>query len=241
MADNKNAHAGHREKRRENFLRGKSFEYWQPHEVLEYLLFYALPRVDTNVIAHRLIEVCGGFEQVFTSPRGLLKSVEGVGDKACDYIYMLGGFMKYFNEYQIREKEKIAPGTSLDVFRSLFHGATREKLYLISVNSKGEIISKRLMSEGNVEATDVNIANIVKAAAASDAVTVVLAHNHPNGSLEPSVPDVTITEVVEKSLAAAGIGLRDHIIVTDKGCVSIKDFIKNGDKRKIHKFELRDE
>lgn len=237
MADKDNVHAGHREKRKKTFLYNRGFKGWQEHEVLEYLLFYALPRVNTNIIAHQLIDACGGFERVFTAPRSLLKSVDGVGDKVCDYLYMIGGLIEYCRELDVREKNMIAPGKSLKYFKNLFRGKTREHMYMICLDIQGNVIREKLLSEGNFETTDINIINIIRTAVSADAAYVVLAHNHPSGALEPSIPDITVTHVVEDALKSVGIGLRDHIIVTNEGCIGIKEYEKNkGEKRIIHKF-----
>lgn len=205
--------------------------------MLEYLLFYALPRVNTNIIAHKLIDACGSLEEVFTAPRSRLKSVEGVGDKVCDYLYMIGGLLEYCRELEVREKDMITPGKSLKYFKNLFRGKTREHLYMICLNVRGEIIREKLLSEGSFQTTDINVINIVRTAINADAAYVMLAHNHPSGALEPSVPDITVTHVVRDALKSVGIGLREHIIVTDEGCIGVLEYEKSKDKERIiHKF-----
>ena len=232
----KNVHAGHRENVRQRFKRDNDFQNWQEHEVLEFLLFYALPRIDTNVIAHNLINECGGFGGVFTASESQLKSVEGVGDKVCDFIKTLSSFANYYNVHNLSKSTMLDSKVSIGYFRNLFYGKKTECLYMICLDVRGRIINKKLLSEGGFESTDVNIINIIRTAAACNAANVILAHNHPSGELAPSNPDIIVTRAVEKALKQIGVNLTEHVIATDEGCMGIKEMKSLGNKRKIYKF-----
>ena len=122
MSEPKNVHAGHREKLRKKFLKNKDFSNMEEHEILELLLFYALPRVNTNIIAHELINECRGLDRVFTAPREQLKAVDGVGDKVCDYIDILSAFVRYCNSYEVTDMSKLKSDNVIKYFKNLFYG-----------------------------------------------------------------------------------------------------------------------
>ena len=150
---------------------------------------------------------------------------------------MIGGITEYCRELELREKNISSPGKTMKYFKNLFRGKTREHMYMVCLDIQGNIIREKLLSEGNFETTEINIMNVVRTAVSADAAYVMLAHNHPNGALEPSIPDITVTHLVEDSLKSVGIGLKEHIIVTDKGCIGIKEYEKSEDKERItHKF-----
>lgn len=232
---NNNLHAGHRKRMRDDF-KISGFEGWSEHKVLEYLLHKAIPRVDTNEIAHRLINECGDFAGVFRASKEMLVSVVGIGSETAEYIHMLGELITYYNRlrYDINRLElnsETCEGYMLD----LFDGVERENFYMLCLDPRNCILYKRQIFEGNFESMDIDITQIIRIAVKCDASYVVLAHNHPNGIAKASNADIVSTQAIDRALAMAGIKLLDHIIVADGKCVSIKNeyiALKRGKSKK---------
>lgn len=219
----KNVHEGHRERMRKNFARD-GFVNWEPHNVLEYLLYVPLQRVNTNETAHRLIDTCGSFAEVFRASEEKLMGVDKVGRKTAEYIRMLGEFAKYYNEVRFDTDRLVLNSENCEEYlKNLFEGKNREYFYMICLDPRNRIIYRERIFEGSFESMDVDITKIVRIAVKCDATYVVLAHNHPSGIAMASNADIVSTQAVERALQVGGIRLLDHIIVADGECVSMSN------------------
>lgn len=219
----RNLHAGHRKRMREDFeLQG--FREWQEHKVLEYLLHKVIRRADTNEIAHRLLDECGGFAGVFRAPKEMLMGVVGVGNEVAEYIHMLDEFIHYYNgvRYDINRFE-LNSETCEEYMLDLFDGAERENFYMICLDARNRILYKGLIFEGRFDSMDIDITKIVRIAVKCNASLVVLAHNHPSGIAKASNADIVTTQAIERALTMAGVKLLDHIITAGGKCVSIRN------------------
>ncbi len=219
---NKNVHGGHRERMRKEF-RLNGFHHWHEHKVLEYILQKALPRVDTNETAHKLINRCGNFANVFRAPKEMLTDVMGVGEETAEYIHMLGEFIRYYNGVRFEVNKYVLNSENCEGYMlDLFYGKERENLFIICLDASNRIILRENLFEGSFESLDVDITKIMRIAVKSDASYVVLAHNHPSGIAIPSNADIVSTQTIERTLHMGGIKLLDHIIVADGKCVSMR-------------------
>lgn len=214
-------HDGHRARKREQFQK-HGLDAFADHEALELLLFYALPRIDTNPIAHRLMERFGSLDGVFSASLEELTSVEGVGENAATLIRLLFPLCR-----RVRTSSSAKP-TILNTteragafFLELFFGEKQEKLYEACLDAKGKLLSLHCLSEGNVDRIGVNMRKIVENALSANASNVLLAHNHPSGIALPSEADNLATLQVRDALRAVGVRLADHIIVADEDFVSL--------------------
>lgn len=222
MAD-KNIHKGHRERMRQDF-RVDGFKDWHGHKVLEYLLHYVKPRVDTNETAHQLISKCGGFADVFRASKENLTDVVGVGEETAEYIHMLGEFVKYYNGVRFDADRLVLDSESCEGYLlNLFDGKQREYFYMICLDAQNRILYSEIIFEGSFDSMDVDITKIVRIAVKCDASYVVLAHNHPSGIAKASNADIVSTQTVERALQMAGIRLLDHIIVASGKCISMRE------------------
>ncbi|MCC8169234.1 MAG: hypothetical protein LIO59_02495 [Oscillospiraceae bacterium] len=222
MADKKYPHAGHRQRLRDKFSES-GFLDWNEEEVLEYMLFYAIPRSDTYDLARRLIRECRTIKGVLEAPSNILEDVEGVGKNTATYIKSLNDFIGYLNGIKSNGKVYLTRSNMENYFRETFSRHRRECFYMVCLDARGAIIRKELISEGAFDATEVDVGRVVRIAVCAEAAGVILAHNHPGGSLEPSGVDLTITQVLRNSLKLVGVLLYDHFIVTDEG---VKGFIR---------------
>lgn len=209
-------HAGHRERLRDKFCE-RGFEGWSEDVILEYMLFCAIPRSDTHALAKRLIKECGTLKGVLTAPTKVLENIEGMGKNSAMFVKTLNEFVHYYNGIKTNGKVYLTPALMEPYFLDLFKSHRRECLYAVCIDARGAVIDKELISEGAFDSSEIDIGKIVRAAIRSDAAGVVLAHNHPGGSLEPSGADIIATQMVKSSLRVVGVALNEHVIVTDEG------------------------
>ena len=214
-------HSGHRKRLKERFLKS-GFAGFEDHEVLELLLFYCIPRRDTNLIAHNLIERFGTFAQVLDAPISELKKVDGIGENAALFLSVLrqaSGF------YQINRNAKNKALTSTEAYgRYLvpyFSTQRREEVYLLCLDAKCMVLCCRKVGDGSINSTSISVRKIVEIALAANATSVVLAHNHPSGIAIPSAEDIATTKLVANALMMVDVVLNDHIIVADDDYTSM--------------------
>lgn len=215
-------HDGHRARKKE-YYRLHGLHGMADHEVLELLLYYAIPRRDTNEIAHRLITEFGSLNGVLAAPPEALTQVPGVGAHAAAMLRLI---------YDINSRQAIcrSKDVHLDTVRACGHYALRlldnertEKLYQLCIDDKGKLIENYLLSAGAMDAASVSVRRVVGNAIACGCNTVVLAHNHPGGIALPSEADRQTTAVLQKALAGVEIALTDHVIVADGDYVSMAE------------------
>ncbi len=218
-----NEHEGHRGRLKERF-RKDGLDSFEPHNVLELLLFYANPRSDTNVIAHRLMERFGSLDAVFDAPFGELCAVKGVGENAATLIMMVPQLTRrYVTEKAEVRNATAGPDDVGEYVLPRFLGLAEERLMLVSLNNMGKITACCTVAEGSIDSVSVSVRKIVETALRYRANKAVLAHNHPNGFAVPSEDDVAMTMNIRKALSTVGIELVDHLIVAHDDYVSMRD------------------
>lgn len=215
-------HDGHREKMRKRFLTG-GLEGYAEHEALELLLYYALPRKDTNPIAHALIERYGSLAAVLTAPVEDLKTVDGIGESAAILLKLVPLITQ---KARIAEAEKeIAMTTVSRVGAYLldrYEGESHEVVYQLCLDRKGKLLSCKRLRDGGTASAELDVRCIVENAILTRASGVILAHNHPSGIALPSAEDVAATARVRDALRTIEVELVDHIIVADGDFVSME-------------------
>lgn len=214
-------HDGHRQRMKERFLR-EGLDHFSDIQVLELLLFYCIPRQDTNLIAHGLLQRFGTLSQVLEAPVEELCKVPGIGPNAAVLLSMVLPMNRY---YQKDRAEKVNILADLEAYGNylipFFHGKRNETVYLLCLDAKCKVLGCREMGEGSVNSAGVPIRRIVETALGMNASTVVLAHNHPSGLALPSGDDVQSTHRVASALGAVDIVLADHLVVADGDYVSL--------------------
>lgn len=214
-------HDGHRKHIKERFLR-EGLDNFTEVQVLELLLFYVIPRKDTNPIAHELINHFGSLAQVLDAPVEELEKVEGIGPNAALLLSLITALARF---YLVSRTEKQTILNSLEAcgqyLKPYFLGRRVEVVYLLCLDAKCKVLSCREVGEGSVNSANVSIRRIVELALSQNASSVVLAHNHPSGLALPSEEDVSTTRRVAAALSMVDIPLVDHIIVADDDYVSL--------------------
>ncbi len=224
-------HDGHRKRLKERFLQ-TGLRGFAPHEALELLLCYAIPRKDTNGIAHRLIDTFGSFERVLNADYEALKRVEGVGENSALLIKLTLESCKYYLASQRDERFTAASTTKTAEFSAtLFAGEVNEVSYLLCFDMRQRLINCTKLAEGSVNATEISVRRVVELAALHRAATVILVHNHPDGVAMPSAADISTTKRIFAALAEIGVTLDDHIIVGAGG--ETISFAENGGMLRI--------
>ena len=215
-------HDGHREKMRRRFQE-TGLEGFADHEALELLLYYAIPRRDTNELAHRLLARYGSLSALLQAPIEDLRRVEGVGESAAVLLKLVPAFV--YKAQRSAGQETVLNSTEKAgrYLLTCFAGERNEVIYQLCLDRKGKLLACRRLSEGGSAAAELNIRRLVENALLSSASAVILSHNHPSGIALPSREDYTTTRRVQEALATIGVELLDHIIVAEDDYVSLAD------------------
>ncbi len=213
-------HEGHRQRKKEQFQKN-GLASFADHEVLELLLYYAIPRRDTNEMAHQLIERFGSLNGVLNAAPEELQKVSGIGENAATLLRLVPAVMHRAAAKTPKERILNSVERSGTFFMSLLCQQRREVLYQVCLDAKGKILSYRQIATGTVDSVTLNVREIVENALHADASSVLLGHNHPSGIALPSAEDRSMTLQVGQALQTMGIRLVDHIIVADGDFVSM--------------------
>ena len=214
-------HDGHRQRLKERFLL-EGLDNFTDIQVLELILFYAVPRRDTNPIAHALLDTFGSLSQVMEASVEDLEKVKGMGLNAAVLLHLMTEVWRYYLVDRAT-REEILPSINKigEYLVPFFCGRQHETVFLLCLDAKCKVLSCKEVGEGGVNSANVPIGRIVKMALAANATTVVLAHNHPSGVALPSGDDIQTTRRVAAALATVDIGLYDHIVVAEDDFVSM--------------------
>ena len=214
-------HDGHRQRLRDRF-RTEGLDNFDEHEVLELLLFYCIPRVNTNPIAHELINRFGSLAQVLDAPAEELAKVPGIGENAATFLTLTTAVGRYYLVNRSMQTVILPTVDACGKYLSpFFYGRRNETVFLLCLDAKCKVLCCKELGEGSVNSAGVPIRRIVEVALGVNATSVVLAHNHPSGLAVPSGEDVQTTRRVAAALNAVEITLVDHIVVADGDYVSL--------------------
>ncbi len=211
----KSIHAGHRERLRERYARS-GMDDFADHEVLELMLTYAIPRVDVNQQAHRLVERFGSVAGALDALPEELCEVDGIGPGAAQFLTMLPSL---FRRYALNKCEPGEPMDSAGKIGEYLHakytGITFERVYLLLFDNSMRLIDCCHLDDGTVNCSKVTVRKVAELCLRKHAACAVLAHNHPMGLAIPSGADIEVTQTVENALETIGVQLLEHIIVTE--------------------------
>lgn len=214
-------HDGHRQRVKDRFCK-EGLDCFEEHQVLELLLFYCIPRADTNPLAHRLIDHFGSLVKVLEAPVEELEKVPGIGHNAAVFLSLVTAAGRYYQINCASRNEALKTVEECGKYLlPLFYGRRNEMVYLLCLDAKCKVLSCKMLGEGSVNSAGVPIRRIVETALAANASAVVLAHNHPSGLAFPSEADIQTTHRVAVALDAVEIMLLDHIVVADDDYVSM--------------------
>ena len=214
-------HDGHRARVKKRFLE-EGLDSFSDIQALELLLYYVIPRVDTNPIAHGLLEHFGSLSQVLEAGVDELQKVKGVGENAAVFLTLIPQIGRF---YLVDRTKQASILPTLDSCAQYllprFFGRKTETVFLLCLDAKCKLLCCKEVGQGGTNSTGISIRKIVETAIGVNASTVVLAHNHPSGLAVPSPEDIQTTRQIAQALRAVEITLADHIIVADDDYVSI--------------------
>lgn len=216
-------HKDHRKRVREAYLADGFSEATPPHKILEMLLFYSIPRADTNETAHLLLNRFGSFEKVVDAPIEELKKVDGVGENSAVLLKLIADATRlYMKEKTKLDRNKCFSLDDLGEFLTgRYIGRTKETFALTTLDSQGSMLGFDIIAEGEVGEVVVSTRNLVETVIKRNAAYVVLSHNHPGGEAIPSYKDIKTTEIICGVLKNINVAVLDHIILCDNDYVSL--------------------
>lgn len=214
-------HAGHRQRMRERFREGQ-LEGFAPHEVLELMLFYAIPQRNVNPLAHRLLDHFGTFNAVLDAPYEELMKVEGMGEYAATLVKLFQAVSARYAQ-NLTQERKVLPnrGAAQRHCLSLFHGQRQEHFYVVCLDSRMSVIRNELIAKGTLDEVPAYPRMVVEAVMRHNAHAAILCHNHPGGSEIPSAQDVEMTRQIVSVLGGIGVLLVDHMVIAGDRCLSM--------------------
>ncbi|MDO4892584.1 MAG: JAB domain-containing protein [Eubacteriales bacterium] len=224
MGDSKKSeHSGHRERLRRRFI-DNGLDGFEEHQALELYLFYAIPRRDTNPLAHRLLERYRNIGGVCDAPIDELERDFGLSESAATLLKLMPEMSRLYNESKLSDTNLIDPETVGDMIARRFIGRTSEAVALLLGSAKGKILYFDIVAKGSVSSSDFPLRRIVDLAIRHNARTAYIAHNHPSGSLLPSRADIDVTKLLDSTLSSVGVHLLDHFIVADNEYASLREY-----------------
>lgn len=214
-------HKDHRKRMKDRFSKG-GMDALAEHEVLEMLLYYCIPRRDTNLIAHKLLDEFKTLPRVLNATVAELQVVGGMGDNAARFITFVRQLGRYFNNEDVNESDIL---WSLDrcheYLQRHFICSRNETVVLLCLDAKCKLLGCYTIGEGSIHSANASIRKITEMALATNATSVVLAHNHPGGLAVPSPEDVQTTQLIARTLKTMDVVLLDHVVVSDEELVSL--------------------
>lgn len=216
MSTPESVHAGHRQRMKTRFLTG-GLDSFSDHEVFELILFYAIPRRDVNELSHRLVERFGSLKGVFDADYEDLCSVEGIGENVATLIKLISATLR---RYAMGDDKEVFVFDTLkkvgDYAVRLYVGVSVEKVYAMLFDNKMQLIDTVMLAEGAVNSVRISARTITEKAIKRNASSIILIHNHPNGSPYPSDDDLRFSNSLKDALGILDIHLIDHVIVSGR-------------------------
>lgn len=226
-ADNDNKkelphHSGHRLRLRQRFMT-MGGDGMADYELLEILLFSAIPRKDVKPLAKQLLSRFGGFGNVLTAPLGELLKIEGVSEATAAFLKAIHFSTQKILQEQMKGLPILSTWKSLiDYCYVAMAHEQREHFRVMFLNKKNQLIADEVQQIGTVDHTPVYPREVIKRALELGATALILVHNHPSGDHMPSQSDIDMTPDVMKAAAALDVVIHDHIIVSKSGHSSFK-------------------
>jgi DNA repair protein RadC len=213
---------GHRERLRQRFREagpGALADY----ELLELVLFRAIPQRDVKPLAKELIAAFGSFTEVISAPAERLKEIDGVGDAVVTEFKIVEAAAQEHARGKLRNREVLSSWSAvLDYCRGSMAFADKEQFRVLFLDKRNQLIADEVQQKGTIDHTPVYPREVVKRALELSATAIVLVHNHPSGDPTPSGADIEMTKTIVKVARPLGIEVHDHLIVGRNGHASLK-------------------
>jgi DNA repair protein RadC len=213
---------GHRERLRKRF-REAGADALSDYELLEILLFRALPQRDVKPLAKALIETFGSFAEVIGAPESRLAKIKGLGPSSITDLKIIQAAASRSLRGAVKKRPVLSSwSTVLDYCRTAQAFADREEFRVLFLDKRNQLIADEVQQTGTIDHTPVYPREVVKRALELSATAVILVHNHPSGDPTPSRADIQMTQQIISIAQPLGISVHDHIIVGKEGHASLK-------------------
>lgn len=212
---------GHRDRLRARFA--ASPETLPDYELLELVLFSALPRRDTKPLAKRLLARFGSFAEVVAAPPERLHEEKGVGEAVVLHLKLLKAAAERLARSEIVDRPILSSWSSvIDYCRTAMAYADKEQFRILFLDKRNRLIADEVQQSGTVDHTPVYPREVVKRALEVAATAIILVHNHPSGDPTPSRADIDMTQKLVSIADPLGILVHDHVIVGRDGHASLR-------------------
>src|SRR6266702_721214 len=213
---------GHRGRLRERFLQGGS-DALHDYEMLELILFRAIPRGDVKPLAKQLLAKFVSFAEVIAAPLERLKEVDGLGEAAITELKIVQAAANRLVRGEVKQRQVLSSWSNvLDYCRAAMAFESKEHFRILFLATGNHLIADEQHQTGTVDHTPVYPREVVKRALELSATAVILVHNHPSGDPTPSRADIQMTQAIVEVARPLGIAVHDHIIVGKEGHASLK-------------------
>jgi DNA repair protein RadC len=213
---------GHRERLRQRF-RDAGPDALSDYELLEMVLFRALPRRDVKPLAKLIIAKFGSFAEAVHAPEMRLQEVPGLGEAVIREIKLIAATASRVAKGKLKARTVLSSWSSVvDYCRTVMAFADKEQFRILFLDKRNQLIADELQQVGTIDHTPVYPREVIKRALELSATALILAHNHPSGDPTPSSADIQMTKAIIKIAEPLGISVHDHIIVGKSGHASLK-------------------
>ena len=193
------------------------------YELLEMVLFTALPRRDTKTLAKKLLARFGTFAAVLHAPPGRLTEIEGVGDGVVAHLKVVrAAGLRMMKSELISQPALSSTSDVVNYLRAAQGYETREQFRILFLDKKNKLIADEIQGQGTVDHTPVYVREVVKRSLELAATAIILVHNHPSGDTTPSRADIDMTRMIADAARPLNITIHDHIIVGRAGHTSFR-------------------
>jgi DNA repair protein RadC len=203
----------HRKRLRDRFMTGGA-QAIPDYEMLELVLFRAIPRQDVKPIAHALLQMFGDFNRVLTASPERLRQCKGIGDAVICELKVVEAAAQRMARAKIMNRQVISSWDALlDYCHTTMAHRETEQFRILFLDRKNVLIADEEQAKGTVDHVPVYPREVAKRALELNASALILVHNHPSGDPTPSQSDIDMTQQVEAACATLGITLHDHLII----------------------------
>lgn len=214
--------AGHRARLRQRLAEG-GHEALHDHELVEYLLALAIPRRDTKPLAKLLLREFGGLAGLVAADWDALTRVPGMGDTSAAAIKIVQAVALRMLKQEVAQKPVLSNWQSLlDYLRADMAQLQVERVRVLHLNARNLLIRDEAMADGTIDQAPMYTREVIRRAMELGSASLILVHNHPSGSPQPSRADIDLTRTIANAAKPLGISVHDHIIIGSEGHSSLR-------------------
>jgi DNA repair protein RadC len=215
-------HFGHRQRLRERFLQAGA-EALPDYELMELLLYRAIPRRDIKPLAKMILEKFGSFAEAISASETRLAEIPGLGAAAIAEIKLIRAAALRFLESELRSRPLLSSWDKVVGYcRAAMAFEPREEFRILFLDNRNRLLANEVQGRGTINHTPVYVREVVRRALELSAMSIILVHNHPSGDPTPSRADIDITKQIIEAAAPLGISVHDHLIVGRDGHLSLR-------------------